>query len=184
MRVVFDTNIYVSALAIPGGVAERAIRLARDGAFELALSHPILDEVLAILARKFARDVEELAQTAIFLSSLADYVVPTQRVRVLADLPDNRILECALAASAEIIVTGDRQMLSLGTWQGIEIVSLRTFVDRLGREVRQAPAVYDVGISSLSSQDAMLALKLLKRRPRRSARHTQTRNSAARTGAF
>ena len=170
MRVVFDTNIYVSAIAIPGGVAERAMRMARDGAFELALSHPILDEVLAVLARKFARDAEELAQTAIFLSSLAHYVVPTQRVRVLADVPDNRILECALAAGAELVVTGDQQMLSLGTWQGIEIVSLRTFVDRLGREVRQARAVYDTDVSPLSSQDAMLVLELLKKSPRANAR--------------
>ena len=169
MRVVFDTNIYISAIAIPGGVAERAVRMARDGVFELALSHPILDEVLGILARKFQRDADELAQTAIFLSSLADYVVPTQRVRVLADLPDNRILECALAAGAELVVTGDQQMLALGTWQGIEIISLRTFVNRLGREARQARAVYNKRVPSLSSQDARLVLELLKKRPRKAA---------------
>src|SRR5258706_7040997 len=142
MRAVFDTNIYISALAIPGGVAERAMRLAIDGRFELALSHPILEEVLEVLSRKFARDAEELARTAIFLSSLADYVVPTERVRVLADIPDNRILECALAAGADVIVTGDQEILALGTWQGIEIVSLPQFLERLGPGVHQMRAAY------------------------------------------
>ena len=178
MRVVFDTNIYVSALATPGGVAERAVALAKDGAFELILSRPILDEVLGTLARKFARDGEELARIAIILSSLADTVAPTHQVRVLADAPDNRILECALAAGAELVVTGDQQMLSLGTWQGIEIVSLRTFVDRLGRGVRQPRAVYDRDVSPLSSQDAMLAMELLKKPPRRNARLTRARKAA------
>jgi uncharacterized protein len=144
VRVVFDSNVYVSALAIPGGVAEKAMRAAMDGTFELVLSRPILVEVLGVLSRKFARQPEELARTALFLSSLTEIVAPVQRVQVLADGPDNRILECALAARADLVVTGDRQMLSLRTWEGIEILSLRQFVDRLGqgRDVRQSLARY------------------------------------------
>jgi predicted nucleic acid-binding protein len=57
---------------------------------------------------------------------------------MLTDEPDNRVLECASAAGADLIVTGDREMLSLGAWEGIEIVSLRQFVDRLG----SAPGVH------------------------------------------
>ena len=168
MRVVFDSNIYVSALAIPGSLAERAVRLAIEGRVELALSHPIVDEVLGVLSRKFARDIEQLARTSIFLSSMADYVVPTDRVRVLADLPDNRILECALAAGAELIVTGDRAMLALGSWQGIEIVSLRRFLERLGHEVRESRAVYAVPARTppLSSDDLAFLAGMLKRTPR------------------
>lgn len=172
MKVVFDTNIYVSALAIPGGVAERAMLMGVEGAFELALSHPILDEVLGILSRKFARDAEQLARTAIFLSSMAELVVPTRQVHVLADAPDNRILECALCADADLIVTGDQQMLALGTWQGIEIVSLREFVERVGRQARQARAPYRVrrrpgrspGVNGpeLSSHDLAFLAKLLR----------------------
>jgi len=179
MRVVFDTNIYVSALAIPGGVAERALQMAMEGAFALALSRPILDEVLGILSRKFARDAEELARTAIFLSSVAEHVVPAHRVRVLADLPDNRILECALAAAADAIVTGDQEILSLGTWQGIEIVSLRQFVDRFGRQAREPRAAYRVERAArkeerpveLSSEQTAFLAKLLKVRPRPGARY-------------
>jgi len=144
VKVVFDSNIYVSALAIPGGVAEQALRLAMEGRVELATSRPVLAEVLEVLARKFARDPEHLARTALFLSSLAEMVAPAKRLRILADDPDNRILECAIAARADAIVTGDRQVLALGVWEGIRILSLRDFVDSQGSpsEVRQSRAPY------------------------------------------
>jgi uncharacterized protein len=147
VKVVFDSNIYVSAFAIPGGVAERALDAAMEGLFQLALSRPILDEVLGVLARKFARDSEELARVALFLASLAEMVKPNRRVDVLADEPDNRILECAVAAKADLIVTGDRKILSLGSWEGIVILSLREFVDGLGLSgaVHQTRAPYRVG---------------------------------------
>ena len=163
MRVVFDTNIYISALVIPGGAAEHAIRLAIDGAIEVGLSRPIVDEILGVLARKFARNAEELARTAIFLSSLGEYVEPTRHVRVLADIPDNRILECALAADADFIVTGDQGMLALGTWQGVEILSLRQFIDRLGHGVSEPQAAY---AAALSSNELAFLSKYLKRTSR------------------
>lgn len=148
MKVVFDSNIYVSALAVPGGVADRAIDAAMEGAIELFLSRAILDEVLGVMSRKFARDAEALSRTALFIASLGEIVTPRRRVDVLSDLPDNRVLECASVAGADVIVTGDRGMLFLGTWEGIEILSLRQFVDRLDqpREARQARAPYPVRV--------------------------------------
>ena len=146
MKVVLDSNIYVSALAMPGGVADRAIRTTTEAAVVLFISRPILEEVLGVMSRKFARSPEELARTALYLASLAEIVTPRRRVDVLADVPDNRVLECASAADADVIVTGDRQMLALGTWEGIEILSLRQFIDRLGsgRAVHQSRARYRV----------------------------------------
>jgi putative PIN family toxin of toxin-antitoxin system len=146
MKVVFDSNIYVSTLATPGGVADRAIRAATEAALEVFISRPILEEVLGVMSRKFARAPEELARTALYLASLAEVVTPRRRIDVLTDAPDNRVLECASAAGADVIVTGDREMLSLGTWEGIEILSLRQFVDRLGRaqDIHQSRAAYRV----------------------------------------
>lgn len=131
MKAVLDSNVYVSALAIPGGVAERALQAAMDGVFTVAISRSIITEVLGVLARKFARDSEELARTAIFLSSLGELVAPRRSVRVLRDEPDNRILECAREAGADVIVTGDREMLALGSWDGIRVLALREFVELL-----------------------------------------------------
>ena len=94
------------------------------GEDSLAISKPIIDELLVVLARKFAREREDLARVAVFLHGVAEFVEPTEPRAVLADAPDNRILECAVAADAQTIVTGDRARLALGEHQGIRIVSL------------------------------------------------------------
>lgn len=128
MKVVFDTNVFVAALTLPGGRGDQAIRRIVEGGDSLALSKPILDELLTVLARKFSRDREELARVAVFLSNLGEIVEPAESLTVLADEPDNRVLECALAANAQLIVTGDRAMLALGEHQGVRIVSLGAYL--------------------------------------------------------
>ena len=128
MRVVFDTNVLVSALTLPGGRGDEALRKIVDGQDSLALSRSILDELLSVLARKFAHDREALARVAVFLSEVGEFVEPTESLAVLADEPDNRILECALAAGAQVVVTGDRAMLGHGEYQGIRIVSLSAYL--------------------------------------------------------
>ena len=137
MKVVFDTNIFVSALTLPGGQADKAILGAPEGRFELAISKPIIHEVLGVLARKFARDAEELARVAVFLSDLAEVVQPRNALHVLRDEPDNRILECALTARAGLIVTGDRAMLELGAYKEARIMKLREFLQTTSRCARQ-----------------------------------------------
>ncbi len=129
MRVVFDTNILVSALAFPGGQGEAALRRVIDGTDRLLLSRPILDELLEVLGRKFARDAEELAHVAVFLSEFATPVAPRRRLRVVRDDPDNRILECAVAGRADGIVTGDRALLALRSHAGIRMMTLRSYLD-------------------------------------------------------
>jgi putative PIN family toxin of toxin-antitoxin system len=129
MRVVFDTNIFVSALVFPGGRAEAAIHRILDGRDELLLSPAILDEVLRVLAEKFAREGEELSRVAVLLGDMAEVVRPKRSIHVLADGPDNRILECAVAGRADTIVTGDKAMLALGAYQGVLIVSLAAYLE-------------------------------------------------------
>lgn len=131
MRAVLDTNIFVSALVFPGGQAEKAILAAAEGRCELEISKPVIHEVLDVLARKFDRDTEELARVAVFLAELGEVVSPRKAIRVMRDVPDNRILECALAARASVIVTGDHAMLALGEHKKARIVTLREFLDML-----------------------------------------------------
>ena len=128
MKVVFDTNILVSALVFPGGRAETALLRIIEERDQLLLSKPILDELLGVLARKFSRDAEELARTAVLLSVLAIAVKPRQRLRVVKDDPDNRVLECALAGRADAIVTGDSALLELGEFRGVRVISLREYL--------------------------------------------------------
>jgi putative PIN family toxin of toxin-antitoxin system len=131
LKAVFDTNIFVSALALPGGQAERAIDLVIDARVNLCISKEIIHEVLGVLAQKFSKSAEELSRTAVFLSELGELSVPRKRITVLDDEPDNRILECAVTGHADVIVTGDRAMLHLKKYQGIPILSLRQFLDEI-----------------------------------------------------
>ena len=126
--MVFDTNVLVSALALPGGRGDEALRKIVDGEDALVLSRPILDELLGVLARKFAHDREALARVAVFLSEVGDFVEPNESLAVFADEPDNRILECALAADAQLVVTGDRAMLAQVEYRGVRIVSLSGYL--------------------------------------------------------
>ena len=81
MRVVFDTNVFVSALTLPGGRGAEALGRIIEGQDNLAFSKPILDKLLSVLARKFARNREELARVAVFLSSLGERVESNERDR-------------------------------------------------------------------------------------------------------
>ena len=133
MRVVFDTNIYISAFAIPGGNAEEAYLKAIQGEFELFTSVAILTETARVLQMKFdwAEDktrhaIQEISQTATVLR-------PRPTLHILRDEPDNRILECAMAAEAQWIVTGDRHLLGLGQHAGCRIISLADFLTELDR---------------------------------------------------
>ena len=128
MKVVFDTSVLVSALVFPGGRGEQALQRILEERDQLFISRAILDELLGVLARKFARDAEALSRTAVFLGEVATLVKPTRRLQVLRDAPDNRILECAVAGEADAIVTGDREMLALGEHAGVRILSLAEYL--------------------------------------------------------
>ena len=133
MKVVFDTNIYISAFAIPGGRAEEAYLLALKGKFTLYSSVSILTETAQKLRNKF--DWEEYKTTRLLKSigRLAVVVKPQRRLHVLPDDPDNRILECAEESKANLIVTGDKHLLSLKTFRGTDIIPLSEFLGRFSK---------------------------------------------------
>ena len=128
MIVVFDTNIFVSALMFPGGNAERAVLRILAGGDSLVISKDLLDELLTVLARKFSRNREELSRLALWLADVAQIVTTGRTLKVLADEPDNRVLECAVAGTADAIVTGDKALLALKSFQGIRILSLHAYL--------------------------------------------------------
>lgn len=129
MKVVFDTNIYVSAFLLPGSQADSALMRIADGTDRLIISKAIVDELLDVLSRKFAKDADELARIAVFLADLADIVRPRGRIEVLQDGPDNRILECARTGGAYAIVTGDKAMLRRRRFGDIRILSLQQYLE-------------------------------------------------------
>ncbi len=128
MKIVLDTNIYISALILPGGQAEKAIFKILEEKHELLISKPILNEILMVLSKKFIRDRENLSRVALWITDIATFVIPKGRIEILKDEPDNRILECAIEGNADIIVTGDKDMLKLRKFKNIKIISLKYFL--------------------------------------------------------
>lgn len=130
MKVVFDTNIFISALIFPGGKAEEAIMRIINGEDTLLISRDIVDEILTVLARKFSKDPEALSEVAVNLAEISVLVSPTEKLQVFDDESDNRILECALAGGAEAIVTGDKAMLMRKKYRAVKIITLSEYIGR------------------------------------------------------
>ena len=128
MKGVFDTNIFISAFVIPGSQGERAFLLARQKQFELYTSVPILTETANKLRDKFDQSEEDIKEALRLISRSARVIKPAVELSVLEDFPDNRILECAVEAEADVIVSGDRHLLKLKKFQGIPIVRLVDFL--------------------------------------------------------
>ena len=135
MKVVFDTNIYISAFVIPGGNAEKAYLHAIEGDFELCTSVAILTELARKLDEKFGWEKQKIVQLIISISDVATVLKTIPRLKVLSDDPDNRILECALKAGADFLVTGDKHLLKLKNFENFEIIKLSAFLTIL----HQAP---------------------------------------------
>ncbi len=132
MRVVLDANVIVSGLNFPGN-ERMALELALRGRFELFLSWFILGEVSGLLARKFGWDQERAIRAVSALQNAATVVEPPRLAKEIeSGHPDNRILECAVAANADYLVTGDRRhLLPLGEHRGATIVNAPRFLSAL-----------------------------------------------------
>jgi len=124
-----DTNIYVSALVYQG-TPLRLLRLAIDGDLEVAISQPILDETLRVLRKKFGWPEERLRGAETLINGFARRVSPSQTLHVIQeDEPDNRILECAVEAGSEYIVSGDKDLHRLGQYGSARVIKVADMLD-------------------------------------------------------
>ncbi len=128
MKVVFDTNIFISTLVFPGGQAEKAMLKIIEGKDTLLISRDIINEILSVLAAKFGGDRESLSHLAVNLSELGRMTETKKRIIFLSDDPDNRVLECAVSGGADAIVTGDKAMLRVGKYSKVRIMSLKEYL--------------------------------------------------------
>jgi putative PIN family toxin of toxin-antitoxin system len=137
LRVVLDANVFVSACINPAGTPGQIIEsFLREGSF-LVLSEPIIAEVLKALAYpkvlKAARSKIEPAlwfEDLVVLSQLVadDTEVP----RLSADPDDDQYIACAIAGRATFLVTGDPDLLTVRQYEGVRIVTPRSFLDIIG----------------------------------------------------
>lgn len=127
MRAVADTNVVVSGL-LWQGPPRRVLAQARLGTVELFTSPAMLAELQDVLMRrKFARRLAlarvEPRDLVLGYAALARIILPAEIDPTIADDPDDdAVLACALAARADVIVSGDRHLLKLREFQGIRIL--------------------------------------------------------------
>jgi putative PIN family toxin of toxin-antitoxin system len=136
LRLVIDTNIAVSAI-LWQGTPGRLIALATEGEIELFTSAALLDELADVLTRnKLAKPVAKTGRSAGQL--VKDFRRLVRRVRAAAltkqvsrDADDDAVLACALAAGADLIVSGDVDLLALGSFRNIPIINAAAAVRRI-----------------------------------------------------
>ena len=134
MKAVLDTNVWVSALAFPGGTCDQLLQyFIRHPAIEIIASPFILHEFERVLREKIGLSSHETGLALLTLRTVTILVEPKERIGVVKEKDsDNRILECAVAAKADLLVTGDtKHLLPLRMFREIPIRSPREVFDRL-----------------------------------------------------
>jgi putative PIN family toxin of toxin-antitoxin system len=129
--VVLDTNIIVSALLQPLGPSAQIFLLTLAGAIQLCVSGPIYAEYEEVISRpRFKLNQATIAATLQTIRGKAFWVRPTERIQACSDPDDDIFLECALAARASYLVTGNLKHYP-PFWADIKIVTPRRMLEIL-----------------------------------------------------
>lgn len=134
IKAILDTNVIISAV-IFGGKPRMVLNLAVEGKISLFFSEPMLEEIREILGgRKFRFTASQLLAVERELEAISDTVYPDKDIKVVKDDPDDDVfIECALAADADYIVSGDKHLLDLKSYGSIKIVNAAEFIEMVGR---------------------------------------------------
>ena len=124
LKVVFDTNVYISAILTAGTPRAILSESFRREEIEVLVSEPILTEIERILRLKIRRSLEDVVTILIAVRQNSTLISSESELLVIAeDKADNRIIECAFQGKAQYVVSGDRHLLSLKEYQGMRILS-------------------------------------------------------------
>ena len=133
LRVVLDTNVYFSAFTHPLGPPFRIWQKAVSRSFTLLVSPAIMGEIAGVLREDLKWQENDIVAQLKLVARIAEIISPKISLQVIAEDPaDDRILECALAGKADLIVTGDRHLRKLKSFRDTGIVQPRDFLRTLG----------------------------------------------------
>ena len=131
ISATFDTNVYIRAFNF-GGSAAVLLAHARDGNIRVDISEAILKETTDVLREKFQRDPYTIHDVRQKLEKLCNKVTPSETAEAIREDPDdNRILECAVAARSDYIVTEDKDLLRLREYGGARIMTIGNFLNQV-----------------------------------------------------
>lgn len=128
-RIVIDTNVYISAI-FWGGKPREVLDLGRNGRISIFTSSEIQAEIETKLKTKFGIEEREVAQILLDYAMFTLPIKPLEKISVIdADPDDDKFIECAVAAQAEYIVSGDKHLLDLKNYRGIQIIKAAHFLE-------------------------------------------------------
>ena|SRR5713101_1238125 len=130
-KAVLDTTVLVSAFLrfVPGGASHDLLRFADKGAFELFLEETAQALVQSERSKRlYSYSDDNVIEYCQGLSRFATLVTDLPEVKVVRDPNDDKIVACALAAGAEYIVTRDKDLLSLGEYEGVTMITPEEFL--------------------------------------------------------
>jgi len=135
MKIVIDANMFISAL-IWDGIPETVVNRAADRSDTLFISDAILDEIDRTLRKpKFGRSEDHVVSFVAYIKKIGKKVTVSPKHRITGicrDHSDDKYIECALAAGADYIISGDRDLLDLKEYGGVKIVNARDCLDVAG----------------------------------------------------
>ncbi len=127
-RVVLDTNVWVSWAISPNGTPARCVKLVESGLCRAYICREIVEEFVSKMAHKFRLSPTDIERLTELMCSIAHTVEISGLLRAVPEDPDDdKVIECAVVADADYIVTGDRDLLRLEKYQNIAIVSPAEF---------------------------------------------------------
>jgi len=121
VRTLLDTNVIISAILF-GGVPREILVAATRGRIQIVTSPVLLDELEDLLVEKFRFSADAARATRTEIEALADVVEPGDLPDVCRDPDDNEVLGAAATGAAEVIVTGDRDLLELSSFEDIRLL--------------------------------------------------------------
>lgn len=133
VKSVYDTNIMVSG-AITFGLPHLTLLLVRHGRVKLYISSPLLSEYRRVLSRPEFQAARNIRLVLEVIERYSNLVIPTVTLNVTLDPSDNRVVECAVTAPAEYIVTGNKRHFPFYSYEGIKIVNAREFLSEVAPE--------------------------------------------------
>src|SRR5262249_33895482 len=133
LRVVVDTNVFISAFLHPDRPIFQIIQQAIERRYHLLISPALVQELGRVLREDFGVEDQLRIQRLKILVRAAEIVIPKTTLEVIKEDPaDDRVLECAVEGQADLIVSGDYHLRRLKSYQGIPIVRPVDFLRTLG----------------------------------------------------
>lgn len=131
IKAVLDSNVFISGILFPSSIPRKILENAESDKFRLVISKAIITEIRGVLRVKFDFEIGKLELFEELILAISELVEPKIKISIIKDDPDdNKILECAVEGKVNYIVSGDKHLLNVNSYQRIKIITPREFMDK------------------------------------------------------